>query len=115
MGWAGWLTCLGPGGRGASWSVRDGQRLIARQRGRCPLWGNLLLHATAEPQHPDEWEQWITATRKAVRAKALTLQAGRDEQDDLPVLHLVHADCARHHARRGSPALLPTRDTCGLA
>jgi RNA-directed DNA polymerase len=94
---------------------RDGRRLITRQRGRCPLCGNLLLPATTEPQHPDDWEQWITATRQAVRAKALTLHAGRDEQDDLVVLHLVHADCARHHARRGSPALQHARNAPGLA
>ena len=36
---------------------RDGRRLITRQRGRCPLCGDLLLHADTEPQHPDEWEQ----------------------------------------------------------
>ncbi|SNR96454.1 RNA-directed DNA polymerase [Haloechinothrix alba] len=94
---------------------RDGRRLIARQRGRCPLCGNLLLHAHAEPQHPDEWEQWITATRKAIRAKALTVHTGRDESNDLVVLHLVHADCARRHDRRGSPALPHARDAPGLA
>jgi RNA-directed DNA polymerase len=94
---------------------RDGQRLIMRQRGRCPLCGNLLLHADTEPQHPDEWAQWITATRKAVRAKALNIHAGRGGSDDHLMLHLVHADCARWHARRGSPALLPTRGTSGLA
>jgi RNA-directed DNA polymerase len=94
---------------------RDGRRLITRQRGRCPLCGTLLLAAAAEPQHPDEWEQWITATRKAVRAKALTVQPGRGESDGLTVLHLVHADCARRHARRGNPALHHPRDTSGLA
>lgn len=94
---------------------RDGRRLIAYQRGRCPLCDNLLLHADAEPQHPDEWEQWITATRKAVRARALTIQAGSDETNDHNALHLVHADCARRHARRGSPALPHAHDTPGLA
>lgn len=94
---------------------RDGRRLITRQRGRCPLCGNLLLYADTEPQHPDEWEQWITAIRKAVRAKALTVQTGNGGTDDHLMLHLVHADCARRHARRGSPALLPTRDTSGFA
>jgi RNA-directed DNA polymerase len=74
-----------------------------------------LLHAHAEPQHPDEWEQWTTATRKAMRAKALTVHTGRDESNNLAVLHLVHADCARRHARRGSPALPPARDAPGLA
>ena len=38
-------------------------RLLQRQRGSCPLCGQLLLHADREPQHPDEWEQWITAVR----------------------------------------------------
>jgi len=71
---------------------RDGRRLITRQRGRCPLCGNLLLHADTEPQHPDEWEQWITAIRKAVRAKALTVQTGNGGTDDHLMLHLVHAD-----------------------
>jgi RNA-directed DNA polymerase len=94
---------------------RDGRRLITRQRGRCPLCGNLLLHADTEPQHPDEWEQWITTIRKAVRAKALTVQTGRGGTDDHLMLHLVHAECARRHARRGSPALLPTRGTSGFA
>lgn len=94
---------------------RDGQRLIARQRGRCPLCGNLLLHAQAEPQHPHEWEQWIIATRKAVRAKALIIHTGRDEPNDLVVLHLVHADCARNHAKRGSPALPHPATPQGLA
>ena len=29
-----------------------------------------------EPQHPDEWEQWITAIRKAIRHHAITVDAG---------------------------------------
>ena len=29
-----------------------------------------------EPQHPDEWEQWIIAVRKAVRRQAITIDAG---------------------------------------
>jgi RNA-directed DNA polymerase len=80
-----------------------------------PLCGNQLLHADTEPQHPDEWEQWITAIRKAVRAKALAVQTGNGGTDDHLMLHLVHADCARRHARRGGPALLPTSDTSGFA
>ena len=51
-------------------------RLLRRQRGRCPLCGDLLLHADHEPGHPDEWEQWITATRKAVSHRALTFDTG---------------------------------------
>ena len=51
-------------------------RLLQRQHGRCPLCGELLLHADHEPQHPDEWEQWITATRKAIRHHAIALDTG---------------------------------------
>jgi RNA-directed DNA polymerase len=40
-----------------------------------PLCGHLLLHADREPQHPDEWEQWITAVRAATRHQAITLDA----------------------------------------
>src|SRR4029077_14523633 len=32
--------------------------LLRRQNGRCPLCGDLLLHADREPQSPHEWEQW---------------------------------------------------------
>jgi RNA-directed DNA polymerase len=48
-------------------------RLLQAQHGRCPLCGDLLLHAEHEPRHPDEWEQWITATRKAIRRQALVI------------------------------------------
>ena len=50
-------------------------RLLQQQRGRCPLCGQLLLHADQEPQHPDEWEQWIKAVRKATRHQAITVDA----------------------------------------
>ena len=48
------------------------------QRGRCPLCGQLLLHAQVEPQHPDEWEQWITATAKAIRHQAIIVDSGSE-------------------------------------
>ena len=50
-------------------------RLLQRQRGRCPLCGQLLLHADQEPHHPDEWEQWIKAVRTATRRQAITVDA----------------------------------------
>ena len=50
-------------------------RLLQQQRGRCPLCGQLLLHADQEPHHPDDWEQWITAVRKATRRQAITVDA----------------------------------------
>jgi RNA-directed DNA polymerase len=71
-------------------------RLIQRQRGRCPLCGQLLLRADAEPAHPDEWEQWITATRKALSHHALTvdteqLQPGKT--DTITMFRLIHTHC----------------------
>ena len=47
-------------------------RLLRAQHGRCPLCRGLLLHADHEPQTPREWEQWLTATRKAIRKHAVT-------------------------------------------
>ena len=54
------------------------------QHGRCPLCGDLLLHADHPPQTPAEWEQWVRVTGKALRKQSLDLPAarrvGRDQQ-----------------------------------
>jgi RNA-directed DNA polymerase len=68
-------------------------RLLQRQQGRCPLCGRLLLHAQQEPQHPDEWEQWITATRKALSHHLLALDTGTGNTDTITVFRLVHTHC----------------------
>ena len=71
-------------------------RLIQRQRGRCPLCGELLLRADAEPAHPDEWEQWITATRKALSHHALTVDVATQhpgKADPITVFRLIHIHC----------------------
>ena len=71
-------------------------RLIQRQRGRCPLCGELLLPADAEPAHPDEWEQWITATRKALSHHALTVDVATQhpgKADPITVFRLIHIHC----------------------
>jgi len=71
-------------------------RLIQRQRGRCPLCGQLLLRADAEPAHPDEWEQWITATRKALSHHALTVDVATQhpgKADPVTVFRLIHTHC----------------------
>jgi RNA-directed DNA polymerase len=70
-------------------------RLLKRQRGRCPLCGHLLLHADREPQHPDEWEQWITAVRAATRHQAITLDARPGTQGGPAVFSLIHTHCRR--------------------
>jgi RNA-directed DNA polymerase len=70
-------------------------RLLQQQRGRCPLCGDLLLHADSEPQHPDEWEQWITATSKAVRYQAITIDTGPGTSKEHSALRLIHTHCRR--------------------
>jgi RNA-directed DNA polymerase len=83
-------------------------RLLQRQRGRCPLCGHLLLHADQEPQHPDEWEHWIAATRKALSHHLLALDMGSGATDTITVFRLVHTHCRDRPpgGTGGGPALL---------
>src|SRR5690348_9004764 len=85
-------------------------RLLQRQRGRCPLCGQLLLHADREPQHPDEWEQWITAVRAATRHQAITIDARPGTQGRPAVFSLIHTHCRRRlpDGDNGGPALPQT-------
>ena len=79
-----------------------GLRLLRAQHGRCPVCGDLLLHADHEPRSPREWEQWIKATRKALRVRALTVlraDGPADAPDDATTNRLLHAHCWRKHAR----------------
>ena len=70
-------------------------RLLKTQRGRCPLCGGLLLLADHEPQSPEDWEQWVTVTRKAVCRDAIIAEHGLGTPDEPVALRLVHADCRR--------------------
>jgi RNA-directed DNA polymerase len=83
-------------------------RLLKAQQARCALCGGLLLHADQEPQHPDEWEQWITAVRKAVRRQAITIDAGPGTPDQRTAIRLIHTHCRRRlpDGADGGPALL---------
>jgi RNA-directed DNA polymerase len=74
---------------------RARSRLLQQQRGRCPRCGDLLLHADSEPQHPDEWERWITATSKAVRYQAITIDTGPGTSKEHSALRLIHTHCRR--------------------
>lgn len=76
---------------------RASRRLLAKQRGRCPLCRGLLLYATTEPQTPDEWERWLTVTRKAITKKAIAIDAGRGTPDEPVAIRLVHTHCQRRH------------------
>ncbi|MET9252084.1 group II intron reverse transcriptase/maturase [Nonomuraea sp. NPDC003709] len=91
-------------------------RLLRQQHGRCPLCRGLLLHADREPQSPQEWEHWLTATRKAIRQRAITPIAESSNPDDHTTPHLIHTHC-RHRPGDDDmkPALLPARKPSGLA
>ena len=69
--------------------------LLKSQRGCCPLCGDFLLFADHEPQSPEEWEQWATVTRKAVRKDAITAEQGHGTPEEPVAFRLVHANCRR--------------------
>jgi len=69
-------------------------RLLQAQNGRCPECGDLLLHADREPQSPQEWEQWLAATRKALDRQSIAFRGGRGTgADDRTNHRLVHVRC----------------------
>lgn len=92
-------------------------RQLTAQNGRCPLCGALLLHAEDEPQSPDQWQQWLTATRKAIRGNAVVTDTGSGPPDEHAAARLLHAHCVRRIASEGhtGQALLPTGEPPGLA
>jgi RNA-directed DNA polymerase len=89
--------------------------LLRRQRGRCPLCRGLLLHADRQPQGPEEWQQWHTATRKAIRKHAIASVTGLGTPDERAAHYLIHARCQRRIGDGTSPALLPGPEPSGLA
>jgi hypothetical protein len=86
--------------------------LLRRQRGQCPLCRGLLLNADRQPQGPEEWQQWHTATRKAIRKHAISVTS-LGTPDERAAHHLIHARCQRRISE-GSPALLPGPEPSGL-
>jgi RNA-directed DNA polymerase len=82
---------------------RSRLRLLQAQHGRCPLCRGLLLHADHEPQTPQEWEQWVKATRKAIRKQAVIADAGRGTSREPVALRLIHALCARRQHAGAAP------------
>jgi len=89
--------------------------LLRRQRGRCPLCRGLLLHADRQPQSPEEWQQWHTVTRKAIRKHAIDSVTDLGTPDGRVAYHLIHAHCRNRIASGTSPALLPGMQPSGLA
>jgi RNA-directed DNA polymerase len=70
-------------------------RLLKTQHGRCSICDGFLLDADHEPQSPDEWAQWLTVTRKAVRREAIAAELVPGASDDVAALQLLHAYCQR--------------------
>lgn len=67
-------------------------RLLQAQHGVCPLCGELLLAADHSPQSPQEWEQWVRTTGKAL-AKTSIAYRERGTSASNSTLRLVHARC----------------------
>jgi RNA-directed DNA polymerase len=93
--------------------------LLRAQHGRCPICGELLLHAEREPQNPSEWEQWFSATRKATRKHAV-IAWGAGRPDERIATRLIHRHCHRRLISAGGDsgtprALLPAHAPSGLA
>ena len=94
---------------------RPDLRRLKAQHGRCPLCGDLLLHADHQPQSPHEWEQWLKVTRKALTRHHLAADREPGTPDVLKP-RLVHAYCQRRHTANGrTPALLHAGDPPELA
>jgi RNA-directed DNA polymerase len=77
--------------------------LLRKQKGRCTMCGDLLLHADREPQSPGEWEQWHRTTRKAITRQHI-IAHGTGTPDNT---RLVHSYCQRRATgARKEPATL---------
>lgn len=89
--------------------------LLRGQRGRCPLCRGLLLHADRQPQSPEEWQQWHTAARKAIRKHAIATVTDLGTPDERAAYHLIHAYCRNRIGNGTGTALLPGPQPSGLA
>jgi RNA-directed DNA polymerase len=91
-------------------------RALIAQNGRCPLCGGLLLYADCEPHTPNEWEQWSTVTRTAIRKHAITADTSPSTPEGTPTFRLIHTGCQRRLTRdtHSPPALLPAHGLQGL-
>jgi RNA-directed DNA polymerase len=67
-------------------------RLLQEQHGYCPVCGQLLLHADSPPQSPQQWEQWIRSTGKAINKRSIYQKRGLS---DGSTVRLVHTRCRK--------------------
>ena len=91
---------------------RGRMRQLQAQHGRCAACDGLLLDADRPPTSPQEWEQWLTITRKAITHQAIT-EAGTGPPDDHGTL-LIHTHCRRRTVT-GRPAASTPRHAIGPA
>jgi RNA-directed DNA polymerase len=80
---------------------RPTRAALNAQDGRCWLCEDRLLPAD-QPQSPQEWEQWLHATRRTI--KHYSIGSGEAHGTPNETLRVVHAQCQRRHAANG-PAL----------
>ncbi len=78
-------------------------RLLKVQRGRCPRCDDLLLHADRQPDSPQQWEQWLRGTRRAMARNAIL--TGTSGPDDQPCL--IHAHCRQRRTTAGDVSPVP--------
>jgi RNA-directed DNA polymerase len=93
-------------------------RLLQGQRGFCPRCGDLLLYADQPPQSPQEWEQWVRTTQKALAKRHLAYQGQQAPSDNQPsTLCLIHARCLTRQQPAGAdnPPPLHRQRPSGLA
>jgi RNA-directed DNA polymerase len=90
-------------------------RLLRVQRGLCPICEELLLYADHPPQSPQEWEQWVRVTGKALAKRHMTYRS--DGSSDAGTLRLTHARCRPRISPEAAagPALLSRPHALGLA
>jgi RNA-directed DNA polymerase len=91
---------------------RTSLRLLQAQHGRCPVCKELLLHADHEPQSPEQWEQWLKVTRRAIRKHAIVADTGSGTPGGTVAFRLLHAHCHRRRTAESDkgPALLTARE-----
>ena len=80
-----------------------------------PALPGLLLHADREPQSPREWEQWLTATRKAIRKHAVTVWGQTRRTNASPTAHTRPLPPRTIGGARGSTPLQTAHKPSGLA
>jgi RNA-directed DNA polymerase len=79
---------------------RTGLHLLLMHHGRCPVCQGLLLHADRQPQSPQEWEQRMAATPKAIAKRYFTMR--EDGTPDETDLRLIHAQRQRRPVGHGT-------------